>query len=176
MKTIVNFRSFVIIALITAAAVFTGRLVFSYTAIGVIILTSIVSGCLITGIILRKKNIAAYKQVTFFTAAVTSVIAVAVFLIVATNWIPKGLEDGNHDIKASIEKNYVVDGKNYVVIKNLNIDGSNVCGKMLVRVNNDKVDFYNTPIGHKVSFSSYVQVKNVLGEIPSITFHRFRQT
>lgn len=42
MKTIVNFRSFVIIALITAAAVFTGRLVFSYTAIGVIILTSIV--------------------------------------------------------------------------------------------------------------------------------------
>lgn len=79
MKTIVNFRSFVIIALITAAAVFTGRLVFSYTAIGVIILASIVSGCLITGIILRKKNIAVYKQVTFFTAAVTSVIAVAVF-------------------------------------------------------------------------------------------------
>ena len=173
MKTIVNFRSFVIIALITAAAVFTGRLVFSYTAIGVIILTSIVSGCLITGIILRKKNIAAYKQVTFFTAAVTSVIAVAGFLIVATNWIPKGLEDGNHDIKASIEKNYVVDGKNYVVIKNLNIDGSNVCGKMLVRVNNDKVNFYNTPIGYKVSFSGYVKVKNVLGENSEYNFSSF---
>lgn len=65
MKTIVNFRSFVIIALITAAAVFTGRLVFNYTAIGVIILTSIVSGCLITGIILRKRTLPHISKLRF---------------------------------------------------------------------------------------------------------------
>lgn len=157
MKVTVNFRSFIVSMLILIGSVLCCLLALNIPWLGFLMLFIVFVTPVAVAFIIKKK-VPLYKFVTLIMAAVLCVVSAVVFFVTVYTWIPDEVETKEYTVKGLIEDNYVADYERIVVLKDLQLDGEAVAGKMKVTVDDKQKVFTLVPVGDTLEFSAKVTV------------------
>ncbi|MBR2971182.1 MAG: ComEC/Rec2 family competence protein [Clostridia bacterium] len=161
MKVTVNFRSFIVSMVILIALVLSCLLALNIPWLGFLLL-SIVVAVPVTVAFIIKKKVPLYKFVTLIMAVALCVVSAIIFFVTVNAWIPDGIETKEYTVKGLIEDNYVADYRRVVVLKDLQLDGEAVGGKMKVMIDDNLKVFTLVPVGDTLEFSAKVTVSELV--------------
>ncbi|MBE5730613.1 MAG: ComEC/Rec2 family competence protein [Clostridiales bacterium] len=161
MRITVNFRSFIVSMLILMGSVLCCLLALNIPWLGFLLLSIIVAAPAAIAFIIKKK-VPLHKFVTLIMASALCVVSAVIFFVTVNAWIPNEIENKEYTVKGLIEDNYVADYRRVVVLKDLQLDGEAVGGKMKVTVDDKQKVFTLVPVGDTLEFTAKVTVSELV--------------
>lgn len=128
---IVNFRSFLIIAIFLLFAVFCALIAVNLKILGIIFLCCLVFIAAFFCFFLRKCKL---KFITFLICILTCPLVYSSFLITESCWIKKDDFQESKSVIGILESDVEIDGTRKIYLKDLSINGDSAKGKMLLYV------------------------------------------
>ncbi|MCL2822020.1 MAG: ComEC/Rec2 family competence protein [Firmicutes bacterium] len=130
----INFRSFLVIAIVLSCGVFAALVTTNIPALGIIIFASLLIATCFFAYIYRSTK---FKMVTFIVAAIAVSISFSSFIAINSTWTNKDLNRTEVFLTAMVEQDFTRDGTRRVYLSNASIDGVSINGRVLLFVFDD---------------------------------------
>lgn len=172
---IINFRSFLIIAISIALSIFFAYITFIITWLGWLLIA--IQSLILIFIYVRQVNSdnKLFKRITFLIACIVGFAVFLNFLITTSVWSKNITNGSTYQISGSIDDIYTIDSSLVIILRDTKVDGDDTSGKIKCYIDNYQYTLLNiAKVGDEITLDSVLYRVDIVNDEMSINSSNFR--